>query len=67
MAGATAREGATLVAKNPNLGVTIGIPILGAIAAGAASELPGIHLALTVNVIVAFVSVALVRAGLRPR
>jgi MFS family permease len=46
--------------------ITIGIPILGAIAATQPSELSGIHLALTVNVIVTWVSIVLVWAGLQP-
>ncbi|MFI7211544.1 MFS transporter [Micromonospora maritima] len=46
--------------------ITIGIPVLGAIAATQASELSGIHVALTVNVIVTWVSIALVWIGLRP-
>ncbi|MEU4366666.1 MFS transporter [Micromonospora chersina] len=46
--------------------ITIGIPILGAIAATQPSELSGIHAALTVNVIVTWVSIVLVWAGLQP-
>jgi MFS family permease len=56
-----------LTSMTQQVGITIGIPILGVVAAGAASELSGIHLALTVNVIVTFVGVVLVWAGLRSR
>lgn len=56
-----------LTTMTQNVAVTIGIPILSAIAATQASELSGIHLALTVDVVVTLVSVALVRIGLRPR
>jgi MFS family permease len=56
-----------LTSMTQQVGVTIGIPILSAIAATQASQLPGIHLALTVNVIVTFVGVVLVWIGLRPR
>jgi MFS family permease len=55
-----------LTSMTQQVGITIGIPILSTIAATQASELPGIHLALTVNVIVTFVSIALVWIGLRP-
>ncbi|SDI62031.1 MFS transporter [Nonomuraea jiangxiensis] len=56
-----------LTTMTQNVAITIGIPILSAIAATQVSELNGIHLALTVNVIVVLVSVALVWIGLRPR
>ena len=56
-----------LTSMTQQVGVTIGIPILSAIAATQASELAGIHLALTVNVLVTFVSIGLVWIGLRPR
>ncbi|MGW0886157.1 MFS transporter [Streptomyces sp. NPDC002671] len=56
-----------LTTMTQNVGITIGIPILSAIAATQASELSGIHLALTVEVIVALASVALIWIGLRPR
>ncbi|WP_433438331.1 MFS transporter [Nonomuraea sp. CA-141351] len=56
-----------LTTMTQNVAITVGIPILSAIAATQASELNGIHLALTVNVIVTFVSVTLIWIGLRPR
>jgi MFS family permease len=56
-----------LTSMTQQVGITIGIPILGVIAAGAASDLSGIHLALTVNVIVTVVGAALVWIGLRSR
>jgi MFS family permease len=56
-----------LTSMTQQVGVTIGIPILSTIAATQASELPGIHLALTVNVVVTLASVGLLWIGLRPR
>jgi MFS family permease len=56
-----------LTTMTQNVAITIGIPILSAIAATRASELNGIHLALTVNVVVTLASAALVWLGLRPR
>ncbi|NUP79545.1 MAG: MFS transporter [Nonomuraea sp.] len=56
-----------LTTMTQNVAITIGIPILSAIAATQTAELTGIHLALTVNVIVTFVSVAVIFVGLRPR
>jgi MFS family permease len=56
-----------LTSMTQQVGVTIGIPIMSAIAATQASELPGIHLALTVNVVVTLASVGLIWVGLRPR
>ncbi|MFG2085450.1 MULTISPECIES: hypothetical protein [unclassified Spirillospora] len=47
--------------------ITIGIPILSAVAATQTSDLNGIHLALTVNVAFTLASVALVWIGLLPR
>ncbi|GGP01665.1 MFS transporter [Nonomuraea glycinis] len=55
-----------LTTMTQNVAITIGIPILSAIAATQASELNGIHLALTVNVVVTLVSVTLIWRGLRP-
>ena len=52
-----------LTTMTQNVAITIGIPILSAIAATQASELNGIHLALTVSVVVTLVSVALVWRG----
>ncbi len=56
-----------LTSMTQQVAITIGIPILSAIAATQAVELTGIHVALTVNVIVTFLSIALVWLGLRPR
>jgi hypothetical protein len=47
--------------------ITVGIPILSAVAATRSVELAGIHLALSVNVAVTLLSVLLVWFGLRPR
>lgn len=55
-----------LTTMTQNVAITVGIPILSAIAATQASELVGIRLALTVNVIFTLVSVALIWNGLRP-
>ncbi|MEU7991042.1 MFS transporter [Streptosporangium canum] len=55
-----------LTTMTQNVAITIGIPILSAIAATQSAELTGIQLALTVNVIITFVSVVLVWIGLRP-
>ncbi len=56
-----------LTTMTQNVAITVDIPILSAIVATQTSELPGIHLALTVGVTVTFASVALVWLGLRPR
>jgi MFS family permease len=56
-----------LTSMTQQVGITIGIPILSAIAATQASELAGIHLTMTVNVVVTLVSAGLVWTGLRPR
>lgn len=57
-----------LTPMTPEVAITIGIPVLSAIAATQASELPGIHLALTVEAIVTLASVAhLVGAPSAPR
>ncbi|MEV0423141.1 MFS transporter [Streptosporangium canum] len=55
-----------LTTMTQNVAITIGIPILSAIAATQSAELTGIQLALTVNVIITFVSVVLIWIGLRP-
>ncbi|GHJ49322.1 MFS transporter [Catellatospora sp. TT07R-123] len=47
--------------------ITIGVPVLGAIAATQREGLAGIHLALSVDVVVTLVSAAAVWFGLRPR
>jgi MFS family permease len=56
-----------LTSMTQQVAVTVGIPILSAIASLRGAELAGIHLALTVNVIVTLVSVGLIWVGLRPR
>jgi MFS family permease len=56
-----------LTAMTQQVAITIGIPILSAIAATQSAELTGIHLALGVNVAVTLASVVLVWLGLRPR
>ncbi|WP_049561640.1 MFS transporter [Nonomuraea sp. SBT364] len=56
-----------LTTMTQNVAITIGIPILSAVAATRSAELTGIHLALSVNVIITFVSVVLIWVGLRPR
>jgi MFS family permease len=55
-----------LATLTQQVGITIGIPILGAVAATQASLLGGIQLALAVNVLVTVAVVALVWSGLRP-
>ncbi|SCG59056.1 MFS transporter [Micromonospora halophytica] len=56
-----------LTSMTQQVAITVGIPILSAIAATQSGDLDGIHLALTVNVIVTFVSLLLIWFGLRPR
>ena len=56
-----------LVSMTQQVAITIGIPALGAIAATQSAELAGIHLALSVNVILTLVSVVFIWFGLRPR
>jgi MFS family permease len=56
-----------LASMTQQVGITIGIPIFGAIAASQASLLGGIHLALAVNVVVTAIAVAFIWIGLRPR
>ncbi len=58
---------AGLTSLTQQVALTVGIPFLGAIAATQSVWLTGFHLALSVGVIVTFVSVALVWFGLRPR
>ncbi|MFD0540299.1 MFS transporter [Actinomadura luteofluorescens] len=57
--------GLTLMTQQ--VAITIGIPILGSVAATRSVELAGIHLALGVDVAVTLASAVLVWAGLRPR
>ncbi|MFE2756666.1 MFS transporter [Actinosynnema sp. NPDC059335] len=56
-----------LTSMTQQVGITVGIPILTAIAASQAEELRGIHLALVVNVIVTAASILFVWLGLRSR
>lgn len=56
-----------LTALSQQVAVTLGIPVLSAIAATRTVELDGIHLALAVNVIVTLVATAFIWFGLRPR
>jgi predicted MFS family arabinose efflux permease len=56
-----------LASMTQQVGITVGIPVLGAVAATQASLLGGIHLALAVNVLVTVAAVVLIWTGLRPR
>jgi MFS family permease len=56
-----------LVSMTQQVAITVGIPILGAIAAMQSAELAGIHLALSVNVVLTLVSVVFIWFGLRQR
>jgi MFS family permease len=56
-----------LTSMTQQVAITIGIPVLGAIAAIRGAELAGIHLALGVNVAVTLLSVVPLWFGLRPR
>ncbi|MFB9679348.1 MFS transporter [Streptosporangium vulgare] len=56
-----------LTSMTQQVAITIGIPVLSAVAATQSVELTGIRLALSVNVAVTLVSVALVWFGLRSR
>ncbi|GAA3467864.1 MFS transporter [Nonomuraea roseola] len=56
-----------LTSMTQQVAITVGIPILSAVAATRSVELTGIHLALSVNVAVTLLSVVLVWFGLRPR
>jgi MFS family permease len=56
-----------LTSMTQQVGITVGIPVLSAIAATQASELPGIHLALIVNVVVTLAAAGLVWFGLGRR
>lgn len=56
-----------LTTMTQQVAISLGIPILSAIAATQSVELTGIHLALSVDVAVTLVSVGLVWFGLRPR
>jgi hypothetical protein len=56
-----------LTSMTQQVAITIGIPILSAIAATQAVEMTGIRLALCVNVAVTLASVVAIRLGLRAR
>ncbi|MFE7562079.1 MFS transporter [Kitasatospora sp. NPDC057500] len=56
-----------LAALSQQVAVTIGIPILSAVAATRTVQLDGIRLALLVDVVITLVAVALIWAGLRTR
>lgn len=56
-----------LTSMTQQVAITVGIPILGAIAATQSLPLSGIKLALSVNVAVTLISVVLIWFGLRPR
>jgi MFS family permease len=56
-----------LTSMTQQVAITVGIPILSAVAATHSVELAGIHLALSVNVAVTLISVVLIWFGLRPR
>jgi len=53
-----------LVTTSQRVAVTVGIPLLGTVMVMRADLLPGIHLALVVDVIVTLVVVAMIRSGL---
>jgi MFS family permease len=56
-----------LTTLTQQIGITIGVPILGAVAASQANLLSGVHLALVLNVAATLVVAALVWNGLCPR
>ncbi|HEV8561986.1 MAG TPA: MFS transporter [Actinophytocola sp.] len=56
-----------LTSMTQQVAITVGIPILSAVAATQSVRLTGIHLALGVNVVVTLASVVLVWLRLRPR
>ncbi|HEY9411947.1 MAG TPA: MFS transporter [Jiangellaceae bacterium] len=56
-----------LTSMTQQVAITIGIPMLSAVAATQSVELTGIHLALSVNVAVTLASVVVIWIGLRPR
>ncbi len=56
-----------LTSMTQQVAITVGIPILGSIAATQSVELTGIHLALGVDVALTLASVVVVWLGLRPR
>ncbi len=56
-----------LTTMTQQVAISVGIPVLGAVAAARGTELPGIHPALGADVAVTLLSVALIWFGLRPR
>jgi hypothetical protein len=56
-----------LASMTQQVGITIGIPILGAVAATQSGLLDGIHLALGVNIALTTIALLLIWTGLRPR
>jgi hypothetical protein len=54
-----------LTSMTQQVGITVGIPVLSAIAATRSVELTGFHLALGVDVVVTLASVALISTKLR--
>lgn len=56
-----------LASMSQQVGSTIGVPILGAVAATQTTLLAGIHVAVTVDVVVTMTAIALIWTGLRPR
>lgn len=56
-----------LVSMTQQIAITVGVPILGAIAALQSDELSGIHLALAVNGLVILIGVVAIWFGLRKR
>ncbi len=56
-----------LASMTQQVGITIGIPILGAVAATQSGLLAGIHLALGVNVLLTVIALLLIWTGLRAR
>ncbi|MDQ4051087.1 MAG: MFS transporter [Actinomycetota bacterium] len=56
-----------LTSMTQQVALVVGIPILSSVAATQSLELTGIHLALTVNVVVTLVSAVFIWFGLRPR
>jgi MFS family permease len=56
-----------LTSMTQQVGLTVGIPVLSAVAATGSTELAGTHLALGVDVVVTLVSAALISLALSPR
>ncbi len=56
-----------LTSMTQQVAITVGIPVLSTVAATQSVELTGIHLALSVNVVVTLASVIFIWYGLRPR